>query len=643
MEHYLIERDDRPVFALGLNYWTREAGPLMWQRWQPEKVRAEIDHMRAIGCNVCRAFLYTPDFAPEPGALSPEMLHRLDQFLGYCAEADLGVFLTLLVGHMSGENWHPSWLQGRDIYRDEQAIEWQAWYCREIARRYRGHAAVVGWVLTNEITNYAPVPDAKSGQRWATRLLAAVREGDPTKPVGIGDGAWEAYGHDNGLRMDDLADLVDFFGPHSYAQESDDLRHAQTIPFLVELCRRGRPVLLEEFGASTAHCSPENQAAYYRETLHSAFLAGAAGAIGWCYSDFDLPHQRPYSHHPHELLFGVTDARGRSKPAALEIADFSRLLAGIDLRRWRRPAPRAALVVPSFQATWRYPFADLDVRAVNGVLLEAYILARQANIPLRLFREPPVGDETETRPWDFPAELKLLLLPHCQSLTAPGYEALWRFAHSGGTIYQSFHIDPACPNFELLFGCQHQLRYGLAETAPEVVEMTFVAAFGGLTPGDRLLYRRAGMPRRSSFCPVRPTTAKVLAVDQDGRPALLENRVGSGRIIFCTYPIEYYLWSTPNVHHSDQSHRLYRALREHSGLRPPFDGDDPWIELSWLQGDEGYLLWLINRAWQPREVSVTCPGPLRDLDGSDIVEPRIHLKPKAVRLLRAEASVLTDR
>lgn len=630
MEQYLMERDGRPVFALGLNYWAREAGPLMWQRWQPDKVRAEVAHMRAIGCNACRAFLYTPDFAPEPGTLAPEMLRRLDQFLGYCAEVDLGVFLTLLVGHMSGENWHPTWLRGRDIYRDDQAVEQQAWYCHAIARRYRGHPAIAGWVLTNEITNYAPVPDADSGRRWAERLITALRAGDPTRPVSVGDGAWEAHGRDNGLRMDDLAEMVDFFGPHSYTQESDDLRHAQTVPFLIELCQRGRPVLLEEFGASTAHCSPKNQAAYYRETLHSALLAGAAGAIGWCYSDFDLPNQRPYSHHPFELLFGVTDARGQLKPAAREIGRFANLLETLDLQRWRRPARQAAVVVPSFQSAWRYPFSDLDLKAVNGVLLEAYVLARQANIPVRLFREPPVGDGLDSSAWDFPDELRLLLLPHCQTLTAPGYAALRRFAHRGGTVYYSFHVDPGCHEFEALFGCQHQLRYGLVEAVPERVELTFVAPFGELEPGDKLAWRRAGMPRRSSRCPVQPTKAEVLAVDQDGRPALLENRVGAGSVVFCTYPVEYYLWSTPNVHQDDQTHRLYRALRTRAGLSTPLDSSDPWVELAWLEGDEGLLLWVINRAWQPRRVELSCPAHLRDAVTGERIPSTLDLPPKEV-------------
>jgi hypothetical protein len=425
------------------------------------------------------------------------------------------------------------------------------------------------------------------------------------------------------------------------------------VPFLIELCKRGQPVLLEEFGASTSHCSPKNQALYYRETLHSAFLAGAVGALGWCYSDFALDHQRPYAHHPHELNFGITDRHGDSKPAGYELSDFANLLQMLAMERWRRPAPEAAIVIPSFQASWRYPFNEPDLKAVNGVLLEAYTLARQAHLPISLFREPAVGEGMEAPGWDFPANLRLLILPHCQALTGPGYAALYRFAERGGTAYLSFHIDPAVPDFERLFGGQHDLRYGLISTPPANVTFSPIGELATLTSNE-WHYRPAGMPRRASFCPVQPTSAEVMAVDQDGGPALLENRIGKGRIIFCAYPLEYYLWNTPNVHHADQTYRLYSALGRIAGLRPGLEADNPWVELAWLEGEEDQLLWVINHAWQPQAVRVSVTShvavgagmaghgdTLRDFISGMPTDGRLALDTKEIRVLRVGSAPIS--
>ena len=70
------------------------------------------------GLNVTRSFCFWPDFVPEPGRLDEDVLARFADFLDAHVGAGLTTIPTFIVGHMSGENWDPSWRDGRDLYRD---------------------------------------------------------------------------------------------------------------------------------------------------------------------------------------------------------------------------------------------------------------------------------------------------------------------------------------------------------------------------------------------------------------------------------------------------------------------------------------------------------------------------------------------
>src|SRR5688572_13871857 len=298
---------------------------------------------------------------------------------------------------MSGQNWDPAWRGDRDLFEDVWLVARQAFYVRELTARFADHPSVVAWLLTNEVPIYGDwksrgngVLRAESVLSWAQILIDAVRAGGGYQPVSIGEGAWgvEINGTDNGVRVRDIAGLVDFLGPHVYRMETDQVRQHLGAAFVCELCDFGQPVILEEFGVTSDYTSDENAAHYYRQTLHHTLLAGATGWITWNNTDYDdLFTQAPYSHHPFELHFGLVDRHGKAKPAAREVRDFARLLARIDLARCWRPDSRIALLVPSYLEN-QYPFtATEDSTNIVETLRQAYVAAREADLPVKLVRE----------------------------------------------------------------------------------------------------------------------------------------------------------------------------------------------------------------------------------------------------------------
>jgi len=583
-----------PVW-LGANFWSRAGGPRMWAHYDGRLVREELAVLVAHGCNVTRSFCYWPDFVPSPERLDEEVCARYGDFLDAHRELGLGTIPTFIVGHMSGQNWDPSWRDGRDLYRDVWFVSQQAWFCAEIAHRFGAHPAVVGWLLSNEMPHYGGVASADEITAWARILVQAVRSTGATQPISTGDGVWgiEVSGRDNGYSLRALAPLVDFIGPHVYPMNDDAVRQNFTAAFVCELCGSfGRPVVLEEFGASSDFVSGENAAHYYRQVLHTTLLAGARGWIAWNNCDFDdLLDQDPYRHHPHEMHFGLTDHRGSPKPQLAELARFSRFVSQLGTSGFA-PVPAEVLIVVPEHFEGTVPFLLPEQRTeIYSNLFQSYIATREADLPVGVARERD----------GIAAGARLYLLPCAKLITAPGAARLREFAKSGATIYASYFAGstdrqrgPWFPWLEEIFGVRQHLRYGVVDPiVDDEVTLEFVAPFGGIAPGVVLRFSVGGTASSRSYLPVEAVDAEVLAVDQHGAPALLKRRVGRGHALLCTYPLEHMAACTPRAN-PESTWQLYAALASQAGVCCPISVDDGRVVVGRLVAGDGEIVLVIN-------------------------------------------------
>ena len=579
---------------IGANYWSRVGGPRMWARYDATVVREELAVLAAHGLNVTRSFCFWPDFMPAPSTLDADVLDRFEDFLDAHIEHGLGTIPTFLVGHMSGENWDPSWRQGRDLYRDVWLVSQQAWLAAAIAERFGSHAAVVGWLVSNEMPLYGGPASTDEITAWARILCQAVRSTGARQPLSLGDGAWgiEVSGHDNGYSLRELAPLVDFVGPHSYPMQDDQVRQALTAAFVCELSGGfGKPVVLEEFGVTSDFAADDNAAGYYRQVLHTTLLAGARGWLAWNNCDYDdLASEDPYRHHGFEMHFGLTDRHGRPKPQLLALQEFSKLVAGWG-GDWAPVKGGAAIVVPEhFERD--LPFTTAAYRAaIRDDLFQSYIAAREGDLPVELVRERD-GVVTDAR---------LILVPCAKLLTTDGVERLRSLAEAGATVFVSYFAGstanqrgPWFPWLDETFGVRRRLRYGLVDPIEDdVVELELVARLGELEAGATLRFAVAGEASARSFLPVEPDGAVVLARDRHGRAALLQQRRGAGSFVLCTYPIEHLAARSPQVNPED-TWRLYSALATEAGVARPLRVDDPRVVVGRIRHGDGEVAVYVN-------------------------------------------------
>jgi endo-1,4-beta-mannosidase len=640
----LLASDGRPQIWLGANYWSRTGGPLMWRDYDGEVVTGELRTLRDHGLNMTRSFFYWPDFHPEPDRIDEEMCARYADFLGRHQALGMVTVPTFIVGHMSGENWDPAWRDGRDLYGDVWLVARQAWFAGEMVRRFKGNRAVAGWLVSNEMPIYGSPPGEPEAPRetvaaWAQLMVNAVRAAGGTQPVSLGDGAWglENSGFDNGFRLADSAALCDFLGPHVYRMEDDAVRQHHAAAWACELTGTfGRPVILEEFGLTTAFSSDEGAARYYRQALHNSLLAGATGWVAWNNTDYDaLREQPPYRHHAFEMHFGITDAEGRPKAPLRELRAFAEVLRAVDFPRCRRPDTDTALVISSYLDTI-YPFTRPEDRPyVTETGRQAWIAARLADAPPAVVRESD---------GPLPADARLYLVPSVKQLLSPTWFRLEELAHAGATVYVSYspgaHEEQRGPwyaHLNRLFGVRHLLEYGLVDPVEDdEVTWTYRRALGALPTGARLNFRAAGTPHSRVFLPVEPDGAEVLATDAHGRPALLRRAVGAGSVVLSTYPVEHWASVTPRVN-PEATSALYEALAVEAGVARPVTVDDARVAVDRLVHEDGRtFVWFVSQAREPLSVKPSLPEGARlvSLDGDGDAVEAVSLEPYGVAVLR---------
>lgn len=615
-------------FLVGANYWASHAAHRMWERWDASVVDRDLALAQSLGLNALRTFFWSPELNPLPGVVNERVLERFDEFLEIALRRNIGIFPTIFVGHMSGTDWDMPWRQGRDFCADPFMVYWETDLVRKVVARFRGHPAILGWILTNELPNYTGSLAPETATMWTRAMYQAVKEADPEALVSTGDGArCEVRTDYDGFRVEWVKDHVDWVGVHLYnyfaweAGDSDELRKSYHIPCRLRYVDVGKPVLLEEFGTSDLISGREEAAGYYRSVLWSALANGACGALAWCLTDFDLPEEVPYAFQPHELTYGFATARHEVKGQGRVLAEFARLSRELRFDELQMERPDEAIWVP-YAMYEDLPHHGLDRLRGYRALEQAFTLAKMAGLSPDFVRD-----------FGGLAGRKLAILPAGARLKAPEWSRLERWVRDGGAllyVYTGFRGGVYAQNFETLFGCRQRIRFGqLEQPEADPVRLRVAADFGGLERGEEIALPVGKPGREGAYLPVDVQGAQVLVQDAAGRPALLEHKLGRGAAFLCTYPLEYMLLNTPDGNLTTSAYRLYGAVAAAAGVAVRFAGKHPWLEAVVLRRAGEELLVVINHVHQALKTT------LEDAEGGTRLQ--LELASKEVRLFRRDA------
>ena len=511
-------RGGKPFIPLGA-HWIPARAALQWpQEWRASEVESDFRKMQELGFNTVRLDLFWAWFEPRPGDYNPEAFAQFDALVGLAEKYGIYLHPTLFIGGEVGDAfWDVPWRNGRHPHSDSEMLRLQTNHAAELARRYRDTTAILAWDLSDEPPYWivrSSTTDAMA-INWTRLVAGAIRRFDPNHLVCAGTDVQD-IGH-GPFRPDNIRDEVNFFSVHPYPIYNASLfpdsllseRITYAAAFQTALSGgAGRPVMVQEFGASSAQYAPERIRLYERANLYSSLGAGANGFLLWCFTDAapDTWARVPYLRAPHETQFGLTTWDGRDRPRAVEFRRFQKAIAQMDLDgvapaqaeagilvpyEWSKPAgdyskfglrgPSAIPYTPSVEdgADTSEPAAFLA-----GSWLSAYVCARRAGLKAEFPRE---HEDWQRYP--------IAILPAPLTNSSPNlshvYTTFWRearkYVEKGGVLYASLSGDSSNPDLEALFGVR------LLDHAPAgAVELRVVAPFGNLKPGQILHYQSPG-------------------------------------------------------------------------------------------------------------------------------------------------------
>jgi endo-1,4-beta-mannosidase len=269
-------------------HWVPAKPGLQWAlRWDRSDITADFAKMKDLGFNTVRFDLFWAWFEPRPGMYNPEAFQQFDTFVRLAHKFEIYLHPTLFIGGEVGEAfWDVPWRQGRHPHADPEMLRLQTNHAAELARRYHGESAILAWDLTDE-PPYWIVADQTSDAmaiNWTRLIAGAIRRYAPGHVLCVGTSMEDV--HHGPFRPDNLSAEVDFFSVHPYSIYTLD-RFPD--PMLSERGTYGgafqttlslgadKPVMIHEFGASSAQYSPERIAHFDRVTMFSGLAASACG------------------------------------------------------------------------------------------------------------------------------------------------------------------------------------------------------------------------------------------------------------------------------------------------------------------------------------------------------------------------------
>ncbi len=634
--HFLRE-GERSVVPVGVHYVPVQGPDWPW-RVDSNEFDHEFGRIAALGLDSVRIDLIWSAIEPRPGELDERHLEQLDRVFAAARRHGLRLHPVLLVGGEVGDAvWDIPWRDGRHPHADPELRALQSTQAGELARRWGGDPALLAWDLTDEppIWLFQDTTDADA-RAWTAELVAAIRAVAADDLITIGTASQEV---DHGpFRADVVAPELDFTCVHPYPIYSPELypdtllatRMTHAAAFEVALAAGARrPVMLHEYGASSAQFDPEAIAAYDRLLAWSSFGRGAIGFYPWCWIDAEPAAYRraPYVRMAHETQFGLLAHDGEERPRAGVLGDLAARLRRVDLDAYaaRGPVTSAACLVPHeyvapydpasygldaepaglyapAEAAWS---PERDVKPLVRAWLNAFVLAARGGAAVSFPRE------TLDDAWP---RVDLLLLPAPLTTTTNSLlhvrTSFWagagEFLAGGGSLYLSLSADSAIPEMEAVAGCR------IVERAPAgaATGLRFLGEWGPFGAGDELPLPAGGdrLHGRGVVLTTEPGT-EVVAVDAAGNPALVCAPAGAGRVVTCAYPLELLLADAEDAHGpADPSWGLYAGLLERAAAKDEARAEHPDLTGGSLRGASGGLLVLTNHAPHPVAAPLVLPA-----------------------------------
>ena len=619
-------------FLTGCNYWASNAGMYMWRQWDAKTVEKDIAELSANGVNVLRVFPLWPDFQPltrlldgrrvrgylqndrplqNEAAVDEEMMRRFRFMCDVAAKHDVRLVVGLITGWMSGREFFPQGLEGRNVLTDPECIIWEVRFVRHFVREMKDHSAIVGWDLGNECNCMAGAERAQFWC-WMYQIASAIRLEDATRPVVSGMHSIKTSIFEQ-KNLRDHGELMDVLTTHPYplftpmcAVDPFNSMRSELHPSAESLLYAGlsgKPCFVEEAGdLGRCTASAENSGASMRAAMWSAWANGLGAYVWWCAFDqqhLDFP---PYTWNAVERELGLFTADYQPKPVLNEMKQFRAFLKDFPHADLPKRRVDAVCVVSELENQWEQAFG-------------AFLLSRQAGFDVTFVGGEQLGKSSNRRiveRWSTestsqtsqtPQTLqKLYIVPSGSGwdpLTKEAWDRVFAKAEQGATVLVSKGREARFSDFARLTGNR------LETFCRQPLNVTMTLDGSKIFAHDTTTTRLA------------PVSSKVLAAAEDGSAMVTVAPLGKGKVVFVNFALELHAIERGDSftgEHVNPLYRIYRAAKNEAGIVRTVekDADVPFVGLTEHKTKDATVIVAIN--YEPR--AVKCPIALKGTLGT---------------------------
>jgi hypothetical protein len=381
----------------GANYVPTKTWWYLWQNWDADEVRRDLDDVAALGMDHVRIQLLWPEFQPNANAVSSQNIERLVELLDVAEEHGLDVEVTVLDGQLSGFLFVPAYLidnadgHVRNFVTDAGLIRVQERLFTALADAIAKHPRFLGFDIANEIywftqplhVDFTP----QQGDRWMEALLATCARRAPGRFHVNGVDKWPyESGRPQGFTRTALARAGSAsvihpwagFGPIFPAYGPLSVEATHYTEFLIQYMQAfsangNRTMWIEEDGCSKVWMNEALIPHWAEASIRNAVSCDRLfGITWWCSHDVN-PALSGFKRLEYDLGLYTNDRRIKplGRTIASLISEFRRTPPAV------RPRP-SALVIPDDEG--------------SDTLLERYAGALRAGISPQIVLRSRIGD-----------------------------------------------------------------------------------------------------------------------------------------------------------------------------------------------------------------------------------------------------------
>ncbi len=552
------------TISIGVNYWASHAATKMWSEWNERIIENDIKALKSIGCEILRVFPLWSDFQPvmvlrsncynggftrsyaftgerpipntEAGkaGVDEKMMERFERLCDLAEANGMKLIVPLINGHMTFRIYCPPAVDGLNHFTDPNSLMWQTKFVRYFVKRMKHHKAILAWEIGNESNCLGRTESQAEAYAWTALITNTIRAEDNTRPVSSGMHSLELHPTRfkpvlDSWTFSDQAELCDSLTSHPYPMWKGYVNCDK--PNTLRWCLH--PVIENQMYQGFSGCeSFVEEIGTLRRTFSTFEALGdqlknvlwllwgndSRALLWWCAFDQTKMEFPPYDWDEAGMEHGVLTADYAVNPTGKALADFAKFKASCPVKALPDPREKAVCIFGRDQKFIEIGFS-------------AGILAKQAGLPIEFkFAE-------DTLP-----ESKVYIVPCVQrkgGLSRADYHLLRERVENGATVYMSFDYGMCIPEMTEFFGFEIESREKNSTS-----RKINIADVGELT-----LYPQYNFQIKSHG-----------ARQLDNEGTVWEYKVGKGRIIAVTMPIEAILLAQKHSFQSTDGFKLYKYI-----------------------------------------------------------------------------------